>query len=173
MAIVVEDGSGKLLANSYVDAADVDNYATDRGIASWTAATTALKQAAVLHAADYLDHSYQWEGLAMTFDQAMAWPRYGVVIEGHTLPDNVVPMAVKRAQIALAIEALSGSLLPSADRGGQVKRVKTKVDVIEEEIEYMDGAPATRSFPLVDRMLKGLFANAAGAGIGSMTLERG
>lgn len=53
MAFIVEDGSGIVNANALASEAFVDAYFTDRGIATWTGAST-VKQQAITKATDYV-----------------------------------------------------------------------------------------------------------------------
>ena len=65
-------------------------------------------------------------------------------------------------QYFVALEALAGSLWSAEERGGAIKLKRERVDVIEEETEYFEGAPAGRAFPMVDRLLAGLIVGRAG-----------
>jgi hypothetical protein len=75
--IVVEDGSIVASANSYVSAADLSTYATDRGITINGTAAVLLIQAM-----DYLEQQ-DFQGYKYTDDQALQWPRGDVYIDGY------------------------------------------------------------------------------------------
>lgn len=166
MALVIEDGTGKPDANSYVTVEEARSYASARG--TELPADDAEVESLLVRAMDYLEAQrgkYQgtktYPGL-----QALQWPRSGVVIDcDYNLPDNIIPTELKNAQKQLALEVFNGLvLLPSSD-GRVVKR--EKVDVIETE--YMtgqdlgSGATMGPSFPAVDALLDPLF-NACGGG---------
>ena len=166
MALVIEDGTGKTDANSYVTVEEARSYASARG--TELPDDDAQVESLLVRAMDYLEAQrgkYQgtktYPGL-----QALQWPRSGVVIDcDYNLPDNIIPTELKNAQKQLALEVFSGLvLLPSSD-GRVVKR--EKVDVIETE--YMtgqdlgSGATMGPSFPAVDALLEPLF-NACGGG---------
>lgn len=62
--MIVEDGSGILNANSYVDINFVDAYATARGRIAWTDITVdATKEAAIIAATDYMENRFGWRFL--------------------------------------------------------------------------------------------------------------
>ena len=65
MAIVVEDGTGKSTAESYISVADASTYHTARGNTAWAALTTdALREAALRKATDFMRQVYRsrWQG---------------------------------------------------------------------------------------------------------------
>ena len=157
MAFLVEDGTGLPLANSFASVDEADDYYFDRGDTTWTDADTLVKEAKLLQATQYLEATYRWKGGAATAGQGLAWPRNGVSDEdGYSIASNIVPSEVKDATIILAREAQAISLLPSQERGGRVTRLKTKLDVIEKETVWSEGASAGRQFPLIDGLLAGL-----------------
>ncbi len=78
MPLVIETGVGILKANAYVNIAYVTNYLTDRNRQNennWTAAVTAVKEAAIIAATDYIDKRFgpRFKGLpAIFFDETYA-----------------------------------------------------------------------------------------------------
>lgn len=148
MALVVEDGTGKADANSYASLATANEYATLRGLSSWTG-TDAEKEAALIRATDYMEATYReaWKGYRGSAEQALSWPRDSVEVDYFPVPADSVPSIVTVACIQLAARALTADLL--ADQTQRVKR--EKVDVLE--VEYADGSdPATR-YPFISRIL--------------------
>lgn len=156
MALTIETGAIVAGADSYVSAADATTYHVARGNATWTG-TDAVKEAALLKAAAYLDGHYRnrWKGDRVEpATQPMEWPRYGVCVSnagGIFLDSNVIPQRLKDAQCELALIALSADLAPSVSAG--VKR--EKVDVLETE--YFAGAPVgTTVYTAVNNLLADL-----------------
>lgn len=153
MALIVETGAIVTGAESYVSAADCTTYHSNRGNTAWTG-TDAVKEAALLKAAAYLDGHYckRFKGEKyQPLDQNMQWPRIGVVIDGFVLDVDVIPQRLKDAQCELALIALTADLAPSVSAG--IKR--EKVDVLETE--YFAGAPAgTTVYTAVDNLLADL-----------------
>lgn len=156
MEIIVEDGSNVAGANSYVSLTDADTYHEARQNTSWVQASNDAKTGAILRAMAYLE-SVAWAGMRVLRDQALMWPRAGVVDrDGYELASNAIPRALVSALCELALREVSspGSTSPDLERGGMVKR--EKVDVLE--VEYQDGAPGVTVFTVVDRLLVGLKA---------------
>lgn len=164
MALVIEDGTGKADSNSYVEVSEAQAYATARGI------TLPADESLLIKAMDYLEaQRARYQGAKTNPGvQALQWPRTGVILDcSYALPDNVIPVELKNAQMQLALEVFAGNtLLPSSD-GRVVKR--EKVDVIEREFmtgsDLGTGGLPSPSFPAVEALLAPLFA-ACGGGFG-------
>ena len=172
MALVKEDGTGLPNSNTYVEWDEAVDYAAARGI---TLGTQPEVESLLIQAMDYLEAQRgQYQG-TKTYPgvQALQWPRTGVILDcSYSLPDNVIPVELKNAQMQLAVEVFTGNaLMPSSD-GRVVKR--EKVDVIEREFMTgkdmgASGLPAP-NFPLVDALLAPLF-NACGGGMAIKTVR--
>lgn len=165
MAIVVEDGTGKADAESYISVADASTYHTARGNTAWAAlASDTVREQMLRRATEYITGKYRlrWKGYRVSATQALDWPRSLVVrpdyayagSNGQTViggdyyfPSDEVPVEVVRACAELALRAISGPL--ADDLGQKVKR--EKVGPIENE--YVDGAPATVTYTAIDNML--------------------
>lgn len=167
MALIIEDGTGKPDASSYVTASQARAYALSRG--TELSDDDAQVEQLLVRAMDYLEaQRTKYQGVK-TYPglQALQWPRSGVILDcSYPLPDNIIPVELKNAQMQLALESFNGLvLLPSSD-GRVVKR--EKVDVIETE--YMtgqdlgSGAVMGPSFPAVDALLDPLFSACGGGG---------
>jgi hypothetical protein len=149
MALIVEDGTGKADAESYISVADATAYHAARGNAAWAAlASDAVREQMLRKATDYMEQAYseRWKGERATTDQALSWPRSGV----HGVDSDVVPSAVSRACAELALRAISGDLAP--DLSGQVK----SETVGPISVTYADGARQQVKFQAVDSMLSAL-----------------
>jgi hypothetical protein len=161
---VVEDGTGKSDALSYVTRAEADMYHSHRQNAAWLALTHGQKEAAMVKATGYISQKYRmrFKGDRVRSTQSLDWPRNYVeytdyafvrqngaqVIGGFLFyPSDEVPKEIKDATCELALFAVSGSLF--AEQGQSIKR--EKVDVLE--IEYQDFTSAGRKFPSVDGIL--------------------
>lgn len=162
MAIVVEDGTGKTDANSYVTVTEAREYATARNV---TLGDDAEVEAFLTNAMDYLEvQKYKGKRTYPDKPQALSWPRTGVYIDCAQLSANAIPRELKSAQKQLVVEQKRGlSPLPSSD-GSVVKR--KKVDVLEKEFFSpsdlgMSGS-LVPSFPLVDALLADLLAGGGG-----------
>lgn len=159
MSLVVETGEVVAGANSYVDVIYADNYCTLRQRSAWTSATEAAKIAALLSAAQYLDARYEFLGSLIDEQQPMSWPRYIVTDEeGRFIPSDSIPATIKDAQCELAVEALSGGLMPPQARGGRV----ASENVGGVSISYFADAPAGKTYPLIDAMLRRMLESQGG-----------
>jgi hypothetical protein len=140
--------------NTFIALADADTYHSDRGNASWAAATETDRQSALIKATDYITDHYSWKGLKTVSSQGLAWPRTGATDEdGYELSSDVIPEAVKRATSELALLIIGGeSLTAKRERGGNVKREK----IGPLETEYMDSATPGDTYPAIDRLVRGL-----------------
>lgn len=133
MALIIETGAGLPNSTSYASVEELAAYALARG------ATLPVdgQEALLIDAMDYLEQFVskpRYKGSRKTAEQALLWPRTGVVIDGFPFPSTAIPGLLKRAQMQLAIEATEYDLMPSSD-GYAV--AKEKVDVIE--VEYATG----------------------------------
>jgi hypothetical protein len=155
MALVIDDGTGRADAESFVSVADATAYHAKRGNAAWAAlASDEAREQMLRKATDYMEQVYRgrWAGMRKTVAQALSWPRYYVPVRDVPItqyyPDNTVPTVVANACAELALRAITGELAPDIKR--LAKRVK--VDVIETE--YVDGATPYTRFRAIDKMLE-------------------
>lgn len=150
MAFVVETGAGLSNSNSYASVAAADSYVADRGITGWASLTSTVKEQSLIKATDYLEQTYReaWKGYRVTSTQALSWPREQVEVDTFPVAANIVPTAVVRACIEMAIRASAGEDLIS-DLGQQI--IKEKVDVIETTYSEF-GSQAAR-YPAVNRLV--------------------
>lgn len=165
MALVVEDGTGKANAESYISVADADTYHSARGNAAWAAiATDALKEEALRRATDYMLQKYRlrWYGERVSTTQALDWPRNWVEYQDYAYitqngaqtiggylyyPADEVPEEVKRACAELALKAASATLY--ADQTQQ----KTRVKVGPIETEYDKHSSQSTRYVAIDGLL--------------------
>lgn len=122
MSLVVEDGTGKADATSYVSAADAQAWASARGL-SFTGNDAAVEKHLLL-AMDYVESfRARFKGSKTTSEQALQWPRTGVVLDSVELTDDTIPAELKSAVIQLAFESQTTDLQPSGT-GQEVLREK-------------------------------------------------
>ena len=113
LTLIKEDGTGKVDANAYANAADGDSYHEGHLYATaWTGATAANKDAALVFATRLIDAQYQFNGVKANETQALQWPREDCPDpdaddwNDRLVPDNVVPKAVVQATCEMARELL-------------------------------------------------------------------
>jgi hypothetical protein len=151
MSLIVEDGTGKNTAESYISVADATTYFTARAITAWSAlATDALREAALRKATEYMIATYRdrWQG-ARTYPlvQALCWPRYNVVIEGVNVDDDVIPETIKRVCCELALKASVADLSPDLTQGVLSEQIGSIA------VTYDKNSPQTVRYKAVDAML--------------------
>ena len=160
MSLVVEDGTGKADAESYVAVADVEAYAVRWGKSF--AGLEAEKEAACRLSCRRLDQEFedQFPSLRMTDTQALAWPR-GWFYDRHSVyvESGVIPPALKDAQCELAIRQRAGEdLFPDTTN----RMVTAETHSTEDYAKTRHYAPAAqgtnakplRCFPVVEDLLR-------------------
>lgn len=139
MALIVEDGTGKPDADSYVTLAEADAYCAKLGHVKWTGTDTD-KEAALVRACQYVDTWYRFKGERLMSVQALEWPRTAA---------TGIPPRLKDAQCEAALRALTGDLYKDSD--GRVVTAKT-IGPIKTEYTQV----ATARFPVIDALVRGL-----------------
>jgi hypothetical protein len=160
MALVVEDGTGKTDAETYISQADATTYhATYTGSAEWVAASSAAKDMALRKATIYLDLHYarRWRGSRTNETQALAWPRSGVwdddVIE---VDDDVIPVNLKRACAEVALRVILGDDLQApVTEPGDVISESVAVGPISESKTYSGPVHHDYEYPKIEAMIAG------------------
>lgn len=151
MALIVEDGTGVEDAESYISVDDADVELAKRGSYSdWDGLTTVNKEIQLRLATEYVDREYLFIGCRTSSNQELEWPRQGTKYDA-----NVIPSILKRAVAVLAAQSVLLPLYVTESAGGQVKRTKDKLDVLETSVEYFEyGGNDQTAFVEVKNMLK-------------------
>lgn len=164
MALIVEDGTGRSDAESYVSVAEADTYFSNRGYTLWATLLEAEKEQALRRSTDYIGEVYRlrWNGSRVNGTQALDWPRAFVLRDDYEyaglngsqfiggqfyFPSDEVPKQVKDACCYLAFKASQGDLSPEIDR----RTIREKVDVIE--VEYAEYGPQYVIYRTADNLL--------------------
>lgn len=130
MALIVEDGTGLVNANSYIAIVEARAYANDRGLIL-PAADPDLEKL-LIKAMDFIEAmAGEFQGVKTSPNQALQWPRSDVVLDGYPFDSHALPKTLKLAQSQLVTDANLQDLMPS---GSGKEVVSEKVDVIE--IQY-------------------------------------
>lgn len=133
MALIIETGTGlDPTANSYATRAELIAYAADRGVTLIDDVTTDVLG---IKAMDFLSIQ-KWKGHQTQPDvQPLDWPRTDVRANWLCLPVgiDVIPLAVKKAQCQLALDASTGiELVPS--KGGSTSTTGSSPFVTVDKI---------------------------------------
>ena len=161
MALVVETGTGNSSANSYLSEADADTYWTDHGApTTWTGATTAVKETALIMATQYLDAKYnrRWRGTKASNTQRLSWPRDGITdFDEFAVPSDSLPRALTDATAEAAHRNITETdgLLPDVASAG-IERERVKVGSLEEDITYSGSKDPMPTFSIIEALLRDL-----------------
>lgn len=150
MSLIVEDGTGVQGAESYATTAAIDAYWTKRPqralAATWASANTSNKEGGAREATAFIDAAFgpYYRGEDRGYAQGLLWPRSNAFDDaGYPLPG--VPPELLTAVAELAARSLSAELAEDLDRGGAVKSEQ----IGPLRVEYMDGAPAQKTYGLI------------------------
>lgn len=164
MSLIVEDGTGLLVAESYVSAADATAYHLAMGNTAWALLSGTNMEIALRRATQYIDTGYRFLGDLLIYNQALMFPRiFGDSILGPRY-DGVWPVKpLKDACCELALRASSAALVTDVDSAG----IKfEKVGPIETEF-FRSQTNGQTIYSIVDNLL-----NQFTYGRGSIRLER-
>lgn len=165
MSLVVEDGSGRVDAESYESVANADSYHTKHGDpAAWSGASTPEKEEALRLATQYLDLVYgpSWRGSRANETQALNWPRSNVVDrDGFYISSTAIPQALKAATSEMALRhiqelAAGSSILGDLTDSAATSREKVKVGAIEIDTEYSGANPQYKKYRKVDLIVEAI-----------------
>ena len=156
MALIVENGTGLVDAESYISVADADTYHSNRGNTAWATYTTSVKEQLLRKATDYIEQVYRlrWLGYRHTEDQALSYPRDEVPRRDFTFlnqfsfyPNDEVPTEVKNACAEFALRANAEALAPD------IARIATREKVGSLEVEYDVNSPAYVIYRAIDNLV--------------------
>ena len=149
MALVTEDGTGVVGANSYLTVAELRAYATDRGLT--LTETDSEVEAMLIKATDYLELK-SYIGVRASDDQGLSWPRTDSLNPFWAYPDTI-PTKLKTAQCLLSLEARNGDL-SVATRPNEY--IQTKIDVLYIKYAKDEDRNAGIRYRAVDDLLASL-----------------
>lgn len=155
MALIVEDGSIVTNSNSYNTEAEIVAYASLFG----KTITTEQAEQYVLRNRGFLDTLY-YQGTQVDFGvQSLPFPRDNVYIEGSLLPNDVIPILLKKAEQELALLSAQGfNVLGNITSANYVKEDSFAVF----KKVYMDSRPETNIYPQLNVYLDPLLASDGG-----------
>jgi len=154
MALVVEDGTGKIDSESYISVTDATTYHAERGNSDWLLITD--KEAALRKATDYMLQVYRtlWQGYRAVTDQALDWPRQSVYNNEYpeeiVIASNIVPIEIKNACSELALKTYTDGVLFSDEEQKIIQEVFGPITV-----KYSDNSTiSTKKYSSINAMLK-------------------
>ena len=157
MALIVEDGSGKVDAESYGSVAGALVYFGNAGVSSvegaaFVAASTTRQEQALRAATQFLDSKYVgvWNGRRLTGTQRLDWPRTGVDFDGFTQPASPLPRHLIEATYeAAARDVVGGSQALQPDQTAEQQIVSKSVSVggaVSKSVTYAAGERSASAF---------------------------
>lgn len=162
MPLIVTPGAST--ADSYAALETAAAYAAAKGLTfPTTGAAQVPAEQALRRSTAGIDANYRarYPGDPANIDQALEFPRTGVMFRGQELPSDTIPVQIVNATIEGAVLELAepGVLSPNQER-----RIKTLI-AGPVEIDYELGAPVETNFAVID----GILAPLLGAKPGSTT----
>ena len=119
--LIVEDGTVVPGANSYVSVDTFKAFAASRGVP--IAASTVQCESMLLEGMDWLEAKWDcWPGSRKSEVQSLQWPRTKVTLYGAPFSDELVPDAMRKAQMQLGMEVYKGVRLFPNVQGGFITR---------------------------------------------------
>lgn len=146
MTLVVEDGTGKADAESYVTVSAFKTWATNRGYVLPSADVEI--ESLLRKGCDFIERKL-FVGEQEFAAQALAFPR---LVEDVNFSEATtgIPNKLKTAQMLLAMESMNGALTAAA-RGS--KYTATKIDQIYFKYANPSNASGDLFFPAIDDLL--------------------
>lgn len=160
IAFVVEDGTRKTDATSYVALADAQQYWDNMGY-DYSALTDDQFKALLNFASKVIDGQYfsRFKGYRSSLSQALQWPRADVWYpDGYEVGGSTIPPQLKSAVCEMAYAKNAGvDPQPSSTVTGEIQSESTRVDVIQESRTYVVGSTRDHPrLPAVDDALRPL-----------------
>ncbi|MBY0490622.1 MAG: hypothetical protein K2R93_12340 [Gemmatimonadaceae bacterium] len=118
LALVLEDGSGRADANTFLLYADATAILEASPFASaWTSVTQGIAEQCLAEATAWLSRA-PWDGVATTTTQALAFPRAWLETrDGYAVASNLIPLWLKQATARLAFWLSQQSATPWSKTG--------------------------------------------------------
>jgi hypothetical protein len=158
MALIVEDGTGKVDAESYVTVAGADTYHSSLGApAAWTASTETQKEQALRKATSFIDEHFgsSFKGRRTNESQRLRWPRIGASdSDGYLISSSAIPRRLSDATAELAAKAREdGDLFADADTSGELVAEEIKVGPISISEEYSGSKGSQKLYKRAEALL--------------------
>lgn len=125
VAIIIEDGTCVIGANSYADNVEADAYFTNRSTtAQWFNLTASQKDIALIEATSLMEAVIDWICGSAQCVGGLSWPRIDAKYpNGTDVPEMTVPEFVKYAQFELAFLAKDTDLFAWLSAPGKYEKV--------------------------------------------------
>ena len=169
MTFIVEDGTGKDNAESYISVADADAYITKwhGSMTAWDGLDESGKQIALRKATRYID-SFSYMGARTFASQALSWPRVGIgLVDGQYYAVNVIPRKVVSGTMEAVIKYVEGENLFPNHYGASIQSEGSTVGPLADNVSYFTGKQPEKVFESINKLIRPFFSGSR------HTLERG
>ena len=158
MQAIVETGVGLPDANAYIDLSDIVKYLPSTAMAELTALSVDEQIDRLIIASLFIDYSFDWKGAKKTLEQGLSWPRLDVWHQKHKIPDDYIPLEIKRA-CAMAISLIMEFGIGVFHDAGEAQVKKEKLGPLE--MEYFQALQTqftdSTQYTDINNMLRGLY----------------
>lgn len=140
MALVIEDGTLVTDADSWVTRAEFIAYAAARGV---TIPDDDASDVYLVKAAAFIgDHEANLKGILVERDQALCFPRSGLIIEDWSWSSTEIPRQVKLCQMAYAVDLFNEIDIYNPPQNPGLATKKERVEgAVSVEYAVSDNAP--------------------------------
>lgn len=154
--LIVEDGTGRMDAESYASITEGDAYALVHVNSAWSGADDAGKENALRLGTQYLDNVYRqrWQGTRYRELQTLTWPRVGVYDADGYLVRLVVPTLVKSATIEAAFRSFAGDLMPDLTTPGTIGSISQTLGPLSKSVTYVGGNSPIPVFREIEALVR-------------------
>lgn len=156
MALIVEDGTGKVDSEVYADVTAADDYISKwyGSMADWDQAAVEAKERALRIGARYIDDK-QYNGYRTNEDQALAWPRVELGwIDGQWIDSDEIPKKIEFANIEAALKHVQGESLFPDHQGTYISSESKTVGPIKKQFEYSGSKNPNKTFEVIERLVR-------------------
>ena len=163
MAFVVEDGTGKSNANSYLSVADADTYQSNRSNATWAALSTADKEVALIKATDWIEASFKvrWLGYRINNSMSLSWPRYDVDYDGYVIAATAVPAQIQDVTAIMGYEASQAELFTNvAADARNLTHLSQSAGPVSQTKSYQGSSMTAKRFTQAEKIVAQLLISA-------------
>lgn len=168
--MIVEDGTGRVDANSYVDIAYADDYFSTRGYTKWEDCTTAQKEMYLVKATDYINFAFKYHGVKATETQALNFPRKKLIDrDGYEVKG--IPSCLKMAVCECVQVLVSGTdLFQTESSNGAV--TSEKIGDLSFTYDVAQKIKDSSLYQSINSRLRGLYEDTSKATIYTGNVQR-
>jgi len=157
--MIIEDGTGLNNSNSYCNLDFADNYFSTRGITTWSDLEEEQKEVCLIKATDFIDNSFDWNGIKNTYEQALKFPRKNLINnDGYEVKG--IPTELKEAVCECALKVSQQvELYQTEESNGAV--TSEKIGELSFSYDTSKKAKDKTLYDVINLRLRGLFKDKA------------